>query len=314
MERTPPTQTPGLLTLEQEAERYVNVILDAAERRKNEAKKTEIPAVHERRALACLARGQIEEALKYGIDLLRLPKPDWLSLPKEQWLEKSPLDRHVAIEKARADHLCSLYKETLADIPQGGKCLDIGCGSGFFLRTMQEKDANHTWCGIDMSGNYPTDSTDLDRKKIPDFQEYDGLHIPFSDHSMDAITLNCVLHHVPTAQLRKCLVEAQRVLKDGGKLLINEEHTFDIAVDPKDKKFGFMRGRAIFLRALDTIFYPDNQGKQLSEENWHRLIDNAGLREDGKKQLFHVGKRITGTYNGVGIPVLEASYVYEKRG
>jgi 2-polyprenyl-3-methyl-5-hydroxy-6-metoxy-1,4-benzoquinol methylase len=93
-----------------------------------------------------------------------------------------------------------------------GSLLDIGCGTGAFLKTMQEKE----W---QVKGIEP----DEDARKLA--KQLYGLSIDepaimneLKDHSFDAITLWHVLEHVH--HLHEYIEQLKRLLKPAGKLFI----------------------------------------------------------------------------------------------
>jgi SAM-dependent methyltransferase len=56
-----------------------------------------------------------------------------------------------------------------------------------------------------------------------DLGEVDALNTPFEENSFDYILVNNVLHHL--ASPRRFLFESQRILREGGHLIIQEIHT-----------------------------------------------------------------------------------------
>jgi 2-polyprenyl-3-methyl-5-hydroxy-6-metoxy-1,4-benzoquinol methylase len=94
-----------------------------------------------------------------------------------------------------------------------GRLLDIGCGNGTFLAAMRE-------CGWDVLGVEP----DPEAARLA--REISGLHVVtgtleearLTANSIDAITLNHVIEHVPDPI--SMLEEICRVLRVGGKLVI----------------------------------------------------------------------------------------------
>lgn len=104
-----------------------------------------------------------------------------------------------------------VYREAIACVP-GGRMLDVGCGSGRFLRKM----AALGWrCeGLDFSET----AVSLCRAAGLDVRRGDLSSAGFDDAHFDLVTARHVIEHVPdpVAFLR----EAARVLKPRGRLLI----------------------------------------------------------------------------------------------
>jgi SAM-dependent methyltransferase len=90
-----------------------------------------------------------------------------------------------------------------------GELLDFGCGSKPYKHLF-----NHVskYTGIDVENeghSHINENVDI---------YYDGEILPFRDETFDSILSNEVLEHVPN--LSKCLVELNRILKPGGKILL----------------------------------------------------------------------------------------------
>lgn len=235
-----------------------------------------------------------ELAAQHGIDLLAMEKPNWLKLAETneaQWLEKSPLDRFRAIETDRSNLLIKNWKDTLDTIPKGAECLDIGCGSGFFVRAMHERYPSQHWKATDLPREMPTNGTNLDRNNEPWFTPCTlGQPLPYANTSQDVITLNNVLHHVAPEYLDSFLREVRRVLKPRGTLLITEEY--------KDK-------RTHFPEDIDAIFWRKDRGHQATANDWGLLLEKNGL-------FTHRSTKVAGTFGTPGLPVLEACMTFER--
>jgi SAM-dependent methyltransferase len=93
-------------------------------------------------------------------------------------------------------------------LPDGSKILDLGCG----LKPYQTYFKNMQYVGIDVeeSGRNKDD-------KLTDVQ-FDGISIPFNDAEFDACICTEVLEHAVDPDA--LLMEVNRVLKNGGSLLI----------------------------------------------------------------------------------------------
>jgi ubiquinone/menaquinone biosynthesis C-methylase UbiE len=94
--------------------------------------------------------------------------------------------------------------------------LDIGCYKGDYSRFLAKKYKTHC-LGIDIS----TSCIEYSRK-CDDYNNVylvaDAENIPFKNNVFDLVLASSVLEHVP--DLHRCLVEAYRILKTGGKILI----------------------------------------------------------------------------------------------
>ena len=102
----------------------------------------------------------------------------------------------------------------------GPRALDIGCGEGKFTRGLAQIYANVK--GIDVKANKIAEAqaaADAEGVKVT-FQTASGEAIPDADGSFDTVIFSNSLHHMPSPS--KALVEALRVLKQGGALYVME--------------------------------------------------------------------------------------------
>lgn len=108
---------------------------------------------------------------------------------------------------------CYLRFSRYPKYAKGGRLLDVGCGSGKFLREMQKLG----WAEVT--------GTDVSEAAVDRARQH-GLHAHvgtlaaarFEDNYFDAITLHHVFEHVPDP--RGTLRELHRILRRGGELVI----------------------------------------------------------------------------------------------
>jgi demethylmenaquinone methyltransferase/2-methoxy-6-polyprenyl-1,4-benzoquinol methylase len=105
---------------------------------------------------------------------------------------------------------------TIIEPKPGMKILDIAAGTGSSSRPLADKGASVT-C-LDFSEGMLA----AGRKRNPDltFIQGDALKLPFTDQSFDVTTISFGLRN--THDAGAALVEAHRVTKDGGKIVIAE--------------------------------------------------------------------------------------------
>jgi ubiquinone/menaquinone biosynthesis C-methylase UbiE len=118
-----------------------------------------------------------------------------------------------AVNKTLWERLSLLPKELI------GKAdpkivLDLGGGTGDFASPL--KSGGATVITLDMDLN-------VLKNRIDGVQAVrgDATRLPFKDSSIDAVTARAILHHFPE-NLDECLMEVDRVLKDGGLFLAQE--------------------------------------------------------------------------------------------
>ncbi len=100
--------------------------------------------------------------------------------------------------------------------------LDIGCGSGHFLRNI--KDISSTRYGIDEHSYSTADHT---------VRQGDARNLPFGADSMDLITMLDVLEHIPESDA--ALREVHRVIRKDGLFLLTVP-AFQFLYSPHDSK------------------------------------------------------------------------------
>ncbi|MBR6029513.1 MAG: class I SAM-dependent methyltransferase [Clostridia bacterium] len=114
-------------------------------------------------------------------------------------------------------------------LPQGGKCLDVGCGSGALAIAVAKRNPKASVVGIDRWGKeYASFSKALcernaqaEKVKNTTFQQGDATHLDFPDETFDAVTSNYVYHNIP-GDRQRYLLETLRTLKKGGSFAIHD--------------------------------------------------------------------------------------------
>jgi len=128
------------------------------------------------------------------------------------------------IPRAVEEYRYSLVKNRLLDwinVEEGARILDLGCGSGWFIRDMQYKlkgKRNIKYFALDASTvnlNY------LENKRLENTIGILGFaeNLPFPSGYFDAIVCSDALEHLFNP--KEALKEMERVLKPGGQLLIS---------------------------------------------------------------------------------------------
>ena len=115
-------------------------------------------------------------------------------------------------------------------LPEGGKALDVGCGSGALAIAVAKNNPQGSVIGIDRWGKeYASYSLPLCKKnaeaegvKNVTFQQGDATHLDFPDETFDAVTSNYVYHNITGKDKQKLLLETLRVLKKGGTFAIHD--------------------------------------------------------------------------------------------
>ncbi len=168
-------------------------------------------------------------------------------------------------------------------IPEGGRCLDVGCGSGALANAVAKLNPQGTVTGIDRWGaEYASFSKKLCEDNAlaegvaerTDFAQGNALKLDFPDGTFDAVTSNYVYHNIPSRDRQAILLETLRVLKKGGTFAIHDIFS--------KEKYGDMQA---FVKKLKELGYeqaeliPTDNGKFMSpwEARWMALSGSALL-------------------------------------
>ena len=112
----------------------------------------------------------------------------------------------------------------LGDINEGDVVLDLGSGAGFDAFLAAKKvGANGKVIGVDMTEEMIEKATAIAKKyghTNVEFRLGDIENLPVEDNSVDVIISNCVINLAPDKL--KVFKEANRVLKNGGKMYISD--------------------------------------------------------------------------------------------
>ena len=115
-------------------------------------------------------------------------------------------------------------------VPDGGKILDVGCGSGALAIACAKRNPNAEIIGIDRWGKeYASFSRQLcernaraEKVNNTKFQQGDAVKLDFADETFDAVMSNYVYHNIAGQKKQQLLLETLRVLKKGGSFAIHD--------------------------------------------------------------------------------------------
>ena len=166
-------------------------------------------------------------------------------------------------------------------LPAGGKCLDVGCGSGALAIAVAKRNPRASVVGIDRWGKeYASFSKSLcernaqaEKATNTSFRQGDATRLEFPDETFDAVTSNYVYHNIP-GDRQKYLLETLRTLKKGGTFAIHDIFSAS--------KYGDMQA---FIKKLNGMGYQkaelidttDGKFMRKSEARWMGLSGSALL-------------------------------------
>ena len=116
------------------------------------------------------------------------------------------------------------------EIPDGGKGLDVGCGSGALAIAVAKRNPKASVLGIDRWGkeyasfNQPLCERNAKAEGVQNtsFQRGDATKLEFADETFDAVFSNYVYHNIPSGDRQAILLESLRTLKKGGVFAIHD--------------------------------------------------------------------------------------------
>jgi SAM-dependent methyltransferase len=132
----------------------------------------------------------------------------------------------------------------------GGKGIDLGCGTGWYLKSICESGYRMT--GVDNSASQILAARRNNEGNTAVIQSGDILHLAFDDSSFDfAYCINSLHHLKDDAEFGRALGEIHRILRPGGLLVIHELNAF-----------------LLFKIYLNYIFPLTNKIDRFGGENW----------------------------------------------
>ena len=166
-------------------------------------------------------------------------------------------------------------------LPAGGRCLDVGCGSGALAIAVAKRNPRASVTGIDRWGKeYASFSKSLCERNAKaegvtntSFQRGDGTHLDFPDATFDAVVSNYVYHNIP-GDRQQYLLETLRTLKPGGAFAIHDIFS--------KSKYGDMQAfvkrlKEMGYRRVELIDTTDGMFMTKGEASWMALSGSAIL-------------------------------------
>lgn len=102
-----------------------------------------------------------------------------------------------------------------AKIKDNDKVLDFGCGTGTLLKILLDLNKSFELYGIDIDKDVLTIARNKLNEKV-NLNKYDGLVLPYADHSFDIVLSSLAIHHIQSDHKKVVFAEIKRVLKLNG--------------------------------------------------------------------------------------------------
>ena len=170
-------------------------------------------------------------------------------------------------------------------LPDGGKGLDVGCGSGALAIACAKRNPTAAFIGLDRWGKeYASFNKSLCESNAKaegvsnvNFHRGDATHLDFPDESFDAVVSNYVYHNIP-GDRQAYLLETLRILKKGGMFAIHD--IFSKA------KYGDMQA---FVKKLKDMGYADVRLIDTTDGTWITKWESVWMELAGSALL--IGKK-----------------------
>lgn len=152
-------------------------------------------------------------------------------------------------------------------LPEGARCLDVGCGLGFTTRLLTTQlPAPRKVIGVDADPDLVGAARDeLGGDGVAEFREADATDLPFPDDIFDVVFGRFLLAHVP--EPGTVVSEYRRVVQDDGLVLVQEPDFQSLAIyppSPSHEKSLELAGQLFDIH--------------MGQKCWHLLRD-AGVKE-----------------------------------
>ena len=166
-------------------------------------------------------------------------------------------------------------------LPEGGKGLDVGCGSGALIIACAKRNPSAFFIGIDRWGkeyasyNKPLCEKNAEAEGVSNvsFQRGDATKLEFPDETFDAVMSNYVYHNIP-GDRQTIILETLRVLKKGGTFAIHDifsKHKYG------DMQAFVQRLYDMGFESVELIDTTDGMFMSKSEAAWMELSGSALL-------------------------------------
>lgn len=147
-----------------------------------------------------------------------------------------------------------------------GKAVELGCGTGYFTRTLASKSGD--LIAMDISEEMlEIAQTNLGDIENITFQCFDCQSCPFEENTFDTVFIGLVLLFTDDAE--KALVESQRILKPDGSIILAEPDTSFLS------NYGKLK---FFFRTFTSYWKIPPTSHFFNSKELERMLNNTGFK------------------------------------
>jgi ubiquinone/menaquinone biosynthesis C-methylase UbiE len=179
-----------------------------------------------------------------------------------------------------------LFAERAAELARGARfVVDIGCGNAKIpLAMCALLPPGAAVCAVEMSGEMlAVAARNRAREGVPAHRLYlvngDAKRLPFAAASMDMVTSNSLVHHIPDP--RTVFAEVARITRRGGSILIRDlvRPASEAALEQ------ILAKHAAQTSPLQRTLFADSLRAALTLDEVRQALDECGLADVGVAQI-----------------------------
>jgi ubiquinone/menaquinone biosynthesis C-methylase UbiE len=227
------------------------------------------------RAVEARRHGQAEDVLLRRPEAMRYPRyyRRAFHFQTDGYLSEASAERYdYQVEVLFGGGAAAMRRQALVPLraalqraggASAARLLDIGCGTGAFLREAKRNHPRLAVTGLDLSAPY----LELAQRRLADWSRVTMVEgaaeaMPFADAEFDVVTCIYLFHELPATVRRAVVGEIRRVLKPGGTLIFmdslqtGDEPDYDALLDYFPFAFHEPYYAGYLVEDLDQLFTP----------------------------------------------------------
>jgi len=159
---------------------------------------------------------------------------------------------------------CEDIQQNVIDV-RGKTIADIGCGGGIYTLALAEMGAAHV-TGVDFSQE-EIQAAQEKHHEMPNitFTVGGAFHTGLASGQYDIVLERALIHHLTHEDLPRCFIEASRILKPGGTLIVQNR-------TPEDC---MLPGSETHIRYYIVTYYPELLEKDVARRHTSAVVVEA---------------------------------------